>query len=153
MNCSDANILNQNYPHLQQHKSAKETQEYEFAKEFWQITSLHFGTSYRRRPGGSRQTDGWRILFHKLLNNHTDVVTLCCDWDWDSAIADVDVCLEQPLWLVDASEKSPLMRKIKGLVFRSVIFVFCVKVLMTNQQVEKYYWCVKYSHKKNAPSV
>ncbi len=41
-------------------------------------------------------------FIHKLWNNHTDVVILCCDWD--SVIVDVvvghDVRPAQPSWLV-----------------------------------------------------
>ncbi len=62
--------------------------------EFWQLTSLHFASLQqsflpftsedgRYRPGSSWhkasvQTDGWRLLFHKLLNNHIDFFLFVC---------------------------------------------------------------------------
>ncbi len=64
-------------------------QEYEFTKEFWPLPSLQQSVlpltteNRRRRRGGSSTKHRYRQMggsyFHKLLNNHIDVVILCCD--------------------------------------------------------------------------
>ncbi len=61
---------------------------------------------------------------------------VCSQWEW--------------------SEKSTLIQKIKGLLFRNVIFTFCVKVLMTNQLLEfflMWIFCAHTHTHKNAPGI
>ncbi len=82
-------------------------QKHNFVKEFWELTSLQL--SPRRELAQSISADR-RVAssFHKLLNNHLDVVLLCCDLDLESAIVDAivgdghDVRSTQPSWMVNA---------------------------------------------------
>lgn len=57
-----------------------------------------------------------------------------------------DIDSAQPLWLVCSGKKKSTWIQIKGFLSSSVIFAFCVKILMSDQQ-SKMFVCVNYSHK------
>ncbi len=56
-------------------------------------------------------------------------------------------------WQCKCSEKSTSIRKIKGSLFRSWIFAFCVAILIRNQQFEKYFSWRIICMKKTPPPV